>query len=190
MRYFLDKRKTAIGDEIGSKITHTYIEIEFPVDDDSSYVIYVIPRNQNSAFVATCWDHTFDKLVSNLDEDTFEMIAETWPTLAALLYNGVKQLYRQGALIVLEDLDDGENKWFVASIAGNISFSSFKDLFNERMQEVTQLVLARTIQLSRELNENQPNMLNAISNGFMKGVGTAVLAGVASFLGIDPPSDA
>lgn len=182
MRRFIDERKTAIrDDEIGTKVTHAYFEIEFPLDKDSGLIIYVIPRSKNSAAVMTCWEHAFDELVSNLDEDTYETVARTWPTLAKLIHNGINDRYRDGALIRLEDFDDCEAKWFVASMVGNVSFDNPEDLFCERMQEVTNIVTAKTLQLFQELNENTPNWFEAIGKGFIKGF----ISGIAAFF-IDP----
>jgi hypothetical protein len=153
-------------------------------------VFYIIPRNEHSAFVATCWEHAFDEVIADLDEDTFETIVETWPTLAILFHNGIKDLYREGALILFEDFDYGENKWFIASIAGNISFTSAEELMGERTREVIQVVLARSMQLLIELHENKPSISREIGKGIAKGIGYAIAGtlaiGLAAFLGIDP----
>ena len=185
MRPFIDQRKTANGEEVGIKTTNSYIECEYPANEDTACIVYIIPRNENSALVATCFEHIFDKLVSNLDEDTSETIAETWPTLAKLLYNGINDLYQEGALVVLEDCDYCENKWFVTSIAGNISFESVEKLFGERMQEALELVISTSMTLWVELNENQPNMLRELVKGFLKGLGIATVATVCALLGIN-----
>ena len=186
MRSFIARRKTVNGEEVGIKTTNSYIECEYATNEDTACVVYVIPRNENSAWVVACFEHNLDELVSNLDKDTSEAIAETWPTLARLLYNGISDRYQEGALVVLEDSDYCENKWFVASIAGNISFENLEDLFGERMQEVIKLVISTSMTLWVELNENQPNMLREFGKGFFKGVSIAVTATILAFLGIDP----
>jgi hypothetical protein len=189
MRPFIDDRKTSTPDEIGHKVTNTYVEIEIPLGESLGSVLYIIPRSEHSALIATCWDHVFDEMIENLDEDTFETIVETWPTLAILFHNGVKDLYREGALILLEDFDDGEQKWFVASIAGNIAFESAEELFSERTKEVIQVVLARSMQLFTELQEKEPSLLRGIGKGIARGIGAAIggvlAVGLAAFLGVD-----
>ncbi|MBD2777552.1 hypothetical protein [Iningainema tapete] len=185
MRPFIDRRKTAIGEEVGVETSKSYIECEYPIDEDTVFVVYIIPRNENSAWLVTSFEHVFDELVSNIDEQTSETIADTWPTLASLLYNGIKDRYQEGALLVLEDSDYCENKWFVASIAGNISFETLEDLFGERIQQAVQLVISKSMTLWIELSENRPDILREIWKGFLKGLSTAVAATVFAFLGID-----
>jgi hypothetical protein len=185
MRPFIDRRKTASGEEVGIKTSKSYIEIEYPINEDTAVVVYIIPRNENSAWVASSFEHIFDELVSNIDEQTSEAIADTWPTLASLLYNGVKERYQEAALVVLEDSDYCEKKWFVASIAGNISYDTPEDLFGERIQQATQLVISKSMTLWLELSEKRPNALREFGKGFLKELSTAVAATVFAFLGID-----
>lgn len=186
MRTFIDERRTSKGEELGSEVTKTYIELEIPIGDSHACVVYIIPRSEHSAFVATCWDHAFDSILEDLDEDTAETISETWPTLATLLNNGVKDLYREGALIVLEDFDDGERKWYCTSIAGNISFENAEKVLSERTNAVLQVVLSKSVQLLTELNENQPSVLREIGKGVGGAIAATLALGVATFLGIDP----
>jgi hypothetical protein len=186
MRPFIDERKTSTQEEVGSTITNSYIALEWPIDDSRAFVVYLIPRNTHSVFVATCWEHAFDQLLQGIDEDTAETIGETWPTLAALLYNGADDLYREGALILLEDFDDGERKWFLASVVGNISFENVEGLLGERTDAVMQLVAQKSVQLLTELNENEPSTLRAIGKGVAQAVGTGLMVGLLAVLGVDP----
>lgn len=194
MRSLVDKRVTTKGrrqsEGPGIDVTDGYIELEIPIDRTKAMVVYLIPRSSRSVWVATCWDHAFDEILEDPDEDTLEVIEGTWPLLAQLLANGFKDRYREGALIVLEDLDDGENKWFVASVAGNISLEDPEKLFAEKTQKVIQVVLSRSAELAQELSENEPSALKALGRGIGKGLGTligsTVAAGVAVLLGIDP----
>lgn len=186
MRPFIAQRKTANGEEVGIKTTNSYIECEYPINEEVAYVVSIIPRNENSAWVAASFEDTFDELLRNPDRDTFEMIANTYPTLDRLICNGMSDRYQKGGLVVLEDMDYCENKWFVASIVGNISFESVEDLCGERMQEAINLVISTSMELWVELNENKPNMLWEFGKGFLKGVGIAVTATVLAFLDIEP----
>jgi hypothetical protein len=185
MRPFIDRCKISHGEEVGIETSNSYIECEYPIDKDNAYIVYIIPRNENSAWVVTCFEHIFDELVSNIDEDTSEAIADTLPTLASLLYNGIKERYQEGALVVLEDTDYCENKWFVASIAGNISLDSLEDLFGGRIQQTIQLVISKSMTLWVELSEHRPDILREIWQGFLKGLRVAATATFFAFLGID-----
>jgi hypothetical protein len=173
MRPLVDERITTKGksqsEGPGIEVTEGYIELELPLDCTKALVVYLIPRSSMSVWVATCWDHTFDKIIEDPDEETLEVIAETWPTLAQLLVNGFKDLYSGGALIILEDLDDGENKWFVASVAGNISLEDLAKEF-PKIQKVIDVVLSRSAELAQELSENKPSVLKAIEKGMVKGI--------------------
>lgn len=185
MYFFVSQRRSAKADEPEIKLTNSYIEIESSIDKESSMFMYIIPRSEHSAFIAICLDDMFDSIVSDLDEDTFETIVDTWPTLAQLLVNGVNDKYQNGALIRLEDADYGDNKWFVASIAGNISFDSQESLFCDRTSETIGLVLEKTTQLLSEVQEREPSTLKAIGKGILAGLGLGLLSGAAQALGID-----
>lgn len=80
MRFFLNTEpsRKLQGDTIRHRVTNTYVEFEVPIN--GYYVVfYLIPRNDYSAFIATCWDFTFDQVVSQLDDvDYREVVAETW----------------------------------------------------------------------------------------------------------------
>ncbi len=184
MKSTFDSRKNAVDEPVIST-TNSYIEIEIPLNENISSFVYLIPRNSNSVFVVTCWEHFFDDLVSNIDQDDFETISETWPTLGELLINGIKDRYQYGALIVGEDPDYGENKWFIASIAGNISFDNEEELFGERTNEAIGIVLEKSLKVFVELNERSPSMTRAILKGIGAGVGAVVVAALSAFLGVD-----
>jgi len=186
MRPFIAQRKTANGEEVGIKTTNSYIECEYHINEEVAYVVYIIRRNENSAWVAASFEDTFDELLRNPDRDTFETIANTYPTLHRLICNGMSNRYQKGGLVVLEDTDYCEKKWFVASIVGNISFKSVEDLCGERMQEAIDLVISTSMELWVELNENKPNTLWEFGKGFLKGVGIAATAAVLAFLDIEP----
>ena len=165
--------------------TNRYLEIAYPFDDEDSVHIYIIPRSSTQAFVAVCLDHAFDSLFEDFDEDSMETVAETWPTLAALLVNGVKDRYSEAALIRLEDEDDGESKWFVATVVGNISFDDAENVFTPRTQESIRLIIEKTLSLFQELATREPSMGRAIGKGILEGIGAGVAVGIAAYFGID-----
>jgi hypothetical protein len=186
MYVFLSETRNAENNEPALRATNSYIEIEVPFDDEEvSIFMYIIPRNKHSAFVAICLGDMFDEMVEDIDKDSFDTIKDTWPTLACLMINGINDKYQNGALIKLEDADYGDNKWFVASIAGNISFDSEEELFCDRTKESMATVLATTSRLLSELQERKPSMLRAIGKGIMAGLGIGVFTGVAQALGIN-----
>ena len=187
MRFFLDTESGAglEGDDIKLKTTASYIEVEYSIED-VFLVLYFIPRSSTSFFIATCWDDLFDSILGQVeDESDLETIVETWPSLAQLLANGIDDKYSGGALIKLEDADTGEPKWFVTSVAGNLDLEREDGLFNERTAEVSQLVLAKSLELFTQLQENKPSMLRAMGRGLAAGVGAVLLGAVSVFFGGD-----
>ncbi len=192
MRYFIDSNSdpSLEGDDVKYKVTNCYIEFEYP-GDDFFFVLYLIPKTSNSVFIATCWERAFDEILDNLDdEDYVETMTETWPTLARLLANGINDRYSEGALIKLEDFDTGEPKWFLASVCGNLDFENIEEIFGDRTQEVTQLVIQQSLELLQELNENKPSILGAFGKGIVRtlvgGLAVTGIAAVGALFGIDP----
>jgi len=185
MYFFVSKKRSGKGKEPDIRVTNSYLEIEMPIDDDSSIFTYIVPRSERSVFVLICLDDMFDTLMNELDNDSFETISDTWPTLAELLMNGAKDKYKSGALIRFEDADYGDNKWFVASVAGNISFESEDEIFGDRTMEALEVVMERTKELLTELQEREPSMLKAVGKGILAGLGLGLLSGAAQAFGID-----
>ena len=187
MKNFIDTN-SASGkpDEIMFRTTPSYVELEMIKDEFSIYV-YLIPRTETSFFVTTCWGDNFDGLLTELDEDSFEILADTWPTITKMLINGANEKFQEGVLIRLEDADYGEIKWFATTVAGNVKISeNFDDFFEqERIQEAIQLVIQRSVEISNEF-QNEPNTGKYIWKGIKKGVGWGLAAGFLGALGIPP----
>jgi hypothetical protein len=181
MRTFIDERQTT-SEDTDLHFTNCYVEVETPLDTNTSSYFYLIPKTETSVFVATCWDDAFDKLLQG-DEGDLEIVADTWPTLASLLSNGVQDKYRDCAMIRLSDLDDGDQKWFLASVAGNIKLDNADELLGDRTMEVAMKVVARTAELLNELQTRSPSAWKQIGK-FAAGVGIALLLGA---FGIDGP---
>lgn len=188
MKDFIDKKTS--NEEFDIQFTNTYIELEILLDSSNSYYLYIVPRTQNSAFVLASFDNTFDAMIEDLDEDQLEIICDTWPTLATLFYNGIKDKYSNGALIILEDNDNGDKKWFVSAIAGNIDFDSMEGVFTPRMLESIGLVLSVSQKLVIELSDNKPNHIRHGAKNLVKNAGKVVvgvgLATLCTYFGIDP----
>lgn len=174
MKSFVDRRVTTT-EGTSFDFTNCYIQVEMPIDTEMSVFVYIIPKTESSVFVATCWDDAFDKLLT-ADEDDFETIADTWPTLAALVINATQDKYRECAMIRFADYDDGDQKWFLASVAGNINLDDTEQLLGDRTMEVAKKVIARTTELSNELQSRSPSAWKQIGK-FAAGVGMAFLLG-------------
>lgn len=178
MRYFMDSvpGQNVIGDNdsLMFRSTNNYFELIYPIDESSYIVVNVIPRNDYSCFVATCFDDGFDEVVENLNDDDYaEVVCDTWPLFAQLLQNGARDKYSQGALIKLEDFDTGDVKWFLASVAGNLSFDDLGSLLSsEQMENAIKVVLDKTADLCNELTTKTPSNVKY----FFKGMGQGLLA--------------
>jgi hypothetical protein len=186
MRSFLDSPTNPNSTEPTIHATRGYLEIEWPINESTCAVLYAIPRTESSAFIVTSWEDSFDEFLNNTDSNDWETVVETWPTLATLLSNGVNDKYRDGALIRLDDIDYGDAKWFVASVAGNVSFDSEESFFTERTVDTMQTVMSKSAELMVELRENKPSIARAIGKGIMSGLGTLALSAIAITLGADP----
>jgi hypothetical protein len=178
MRLFIDACKISQPDDIGSIVRKHYIELEMPLNDSLASIVYIIPDSAYSALIATCWDHTLDHLVEGITQDTLQQ--HTWPTLSALVDNGSQHLYHEGIVTCLDDLDCGDEKWFVVSPIRDISFHSVEALFRPPTHEVIHLVLGKSMQLLVEVQANIPHLLPRVerrrpqSIGYMLGATAAV----------------
>lgn len=173
MRFFIDSTPgcEAVGDEnLMLHATNNYIELIYTIDESAYFIVNIIPRNNYSAFVATCLGDCFDEVVDNLDdEDYVETLCDTWPIFVNLLKNELKDKYSEGALIKLEDIDTGDPKWFIASIAGNLNFDSIEDLLCDQTKLAVDTVIAKTVELYKELSTKSPSKTKAFLKGFLKG---------------------
>ena len=173
MRFFLDdiSGKNLEGDdEFKYQVTNCYIEFEYKLQDETFAVVYLIPKDNHSVLVATCWDTIFDFVLENSDdEDFWETVCETWPDIAQLIANGIQDQYSEGALIKFEDFDTGDLKWFLASIAGNLDLEDIESLVSERTQETIGLVLKKSIEVFQELTEKKPSTIRQVAKGFSRG---------------------
>ncbi|MEN6624263.1 MAG: hypothetical protein ABFD50_22290 [Smithella sp.] len=185
MRFFLDSEtgEGLHGDgKLKFGVTNCYIEIEICINN-SYLVLYYIPKGDHSFFVATCWERLFDDILENIDDNDYrDTIIHTWPTLAKLLFNGANDKYREGALIKLEDYDDGEPKWFVASVVGNIDIEDISDFVTGKSGEIAKLVIEKSLALYTELNNEKPSTMRSV----IKGLTTGIAIGICAYFGIDP----
>lgn len=169
MKYFLQNTKDAelTEGELHYRITPRYVELT-QRKGDLCLVWYLIFRDAYSLIVATCWENMFDSMVIE-DDDDISNIRDTYPTQAQVIRNSVGGRFSQGALVQMEDFDDGELKWFVISIAGNINISSADDLFEGRTADASKTVLDKSVTMLLEIQNNKPSYLKTILRGLKKG---------------------
>lgn len=157
MRRFIDYRKTSGLEKIGSVCTRRYIEMEIPLDTKLASIVYIMPQNSHSALVATCWGDIFDQPLAYLQEAPYRTANESWPLMAALLANATNKAYTE-ALLRVNDLDHehGQFKWFVVSEVEGITCDDMESLVGDRTQQVMEAVLATSMKLLLEVQENAP----------------------------------
>ena len=163
MDFFISEKSTPSPNVIGTDefkviITDSYVELNLKIDKtDSYFVFYLIPHTENSVFVVSCWDDTFDNIIENSDDEScLENLFDTCPLIATLLSNGIKDKCSDGALIKLKDYDNGDNKWFLASIAENIKFDNINTILCDRTIETINLVKEESMLLLSELHKKKP----------------------------------
>lgn len=149
------------------RLTPRYVEF-VQREKSLALVFYMIFRDEHSLIIAACWDHTFDSMQID-DEDDIKNIGDTYPTIAQLIRNTLGKRYSQGALVQMEDFDDGEPKWFVVSVAGNLNLRSADDLFQERIVQVLSIVLDKSTTALLEIQNNKPSYTGTILRGLKKG---------------------
>jgi hypothetical protein len=170
------------NDDPDYEVTECYMQFEVPVDSDSSFYTYLIQRSENTFFIAACLNDVFDSLIENFDNDLVNVYNDAWPNLITLLQNGVNDKYQNGALIKLEDQDCGENKWFLATVVGNMKIEKLDDFFNDKVVDAIKLINSKAIALFTELNDNEPSVLKAIAVGAKQGVVEGIINGVKIWL--------
>ena len=83
--------------------------------------------------------------------------------------NALNTRYSDGVLLNMEDPDDGERKWVVGTVVGNILVNSAKELeqvmFSERMMNAYLLVMAASITLAQEI-ATRPNPTISVAEVF------------------------
>jgi hypothetical protein len=170
MKYLIqDSDDVKLEDEnLNLRLTPSYVEIAQKRESIVLY-FYLIFHNNHSLIVATCWDHIFDKMQIE-DEDDILNINDSYPSLAKLIRNTISGLFSQGALVRLEDPDDGEIKWFIVSIAGNLVINSGDDLFEGNTKKAIDTVLENSFTILGEFITNKPSYFGTIWRGFKKGL--------------------
>jgi hypothetical protein len=132
LRSFLQQRRAtgAYKDAVkGIRFLDTpcYKEFEAPLDSGSFCVIYIVPRNEHSVFVCACMPDNISAVVNTVvmmdsqrQRATLQTYQEAWPLLMDLRSNGLAERYSPAALTDMEDPDHATNRWFLATVVGNL----------------------------------------------------------------------
>lgn len=171
MKYFLDMTTKPKEEKTEVNITPQYLEIQKYMVDNGGGITYtyVIPWNDHALFISACWGHQFDgwgKLIADpkMGKTWFKILKDTYPTPGQLLENGVSGRYSQGVLMNIEDPDDGEQKWVIGTVVGNLSINNTEELeyllSSDRMVEAYTLVISSSVQTVVELTTRKISTKN------------------------------
>lgn len=160
MRPFLvDSRSKSVPDlehgEWRIWITPRYYEWEFPSfnNDGTHLVIYLLPRNQTSLTVVACWERIFNGWLEVLGEsqEVRKEVERSWPIFSQILLNTLNKKYSAGVLTLLEDPDTVEEKFFLASVLGNVDAAD-PMTWGERGNEIIRYLGGLSLLLLEELS--------------------------------------
>ncbi|HXI12042.1 MAG TPA: hypothetical protein VNM92_05285 [Thermoanaerobaculia bacterium] len=182
MNFFFDPSVVPIEESTYCRSTPSYLEFQkHSVDSPGASYTYLLQWSDHAYFIAACWGHQFDEWVPLLQDRKMGktwlgVVKETYPTLGQLLENGIAGRYSEGALLNIEDPDDGERKWVVGTVVGNLSVTSVEELeqvlLSDRMMQAYSVVLVssfigleelatRTISAKSKLKSYGRAMFNA-----------------------------
>ena len=182
MKFFLDAESRPGIEETYIRPTPAYVELQkHSVDPPGISYIYLLFLDEHSLLVAACWLHQFDDWSSLLEDRKmgkhyFRLIKDTYPTVGQLLDNAVNARYSGGALINIEDPDDGERKWVIGTVVGNVAFRSEEEfmslLDSERMMEAFVTVLGSSFVAVEEMTTRSipwTSSARLFGHGFLQG---------------------
>lgn len=190
MKYFLEDFAEVQSEETFYFVTPSYIElIKTVVNPSSISRTYIWLVQDYTFFICTCWEHQFDPWMQLLIErpggiNWFRTLSETYPTAGRLLTNAHTERYSDGVLVNLPDPDDGERKWFIGTVVGNVHLESEDQLqtflLSDRMMDSYLRVWMPTFELLDELQtRNIPtsrklkDMGVSFFKGFSEGIETS-----------------
>lgn len=175
-------------EEVSVRVTNSYFELEyFDKKARESTFVYLLPRCDKSLWVVANWETVFD-FVLHRSEQELGLIRERFPVLGELIHNGIRDKYGKGALIRLEDPDEGETKWFIAGVAGNLDLEKDDIWSAPQLHQALKRVHEACGQLSQEmasLSSDQPDDdWTEIKRGFLRGVGKVAAVTLLGVLGL------
>jgi hypothetical protein len=184
MRFFFDSSVRTAQSEFLVRETPAYWELITSLNEPDlkgASFFYVIPQSEYSVLTAACWGHDPDAMYQlfldkNFGDDWLKVFCETYPIQGQLILNGIHERFSDGALVSLLDPDDGETKWFVVTVVGNIEVGSEPDdqtsadeyglvgnqrfLMHSRLQEAIQLVGLKSFEAAIEYQANEISTVN------------------------------
>lgn len=154
MRLLLGDRETGEGEAVGYKQTNSYIEMEFPLADNSVMVVYLLPTSHHSAYVGTCWGHLFDHLIIDMRSSTLKKIDSRWPLLARLVQSAISKDFEDCALLHLKDPDSSDRVFCLVKAVDGLDFSSMDGIFTDQTNQAVLDTMAKSHELLEELDRN------------------------------------
>jgi hypothetical protein len=163
MKFFADMATKPSQEGTVINGTPAYIELATHspnADPPGSSYLYVVPTDEHSYIVSACWERQFDQL-SELIADPklgklwLKVLLETFPVFGSLVVSGIEGYYSDAAIVNMADPDDGESKWFTATVVGNMSVQSAEDLEQRRFIEAYELILGKSFTVAGELATNE-----------------------------------
>lgn len=162
--------------------TVSYLEIQQPVPNLSLvYNVYIFRHSETALLVVAHLnlDRMFQILEQQLVDPTLggvynKTYRETWPYFFSLIDNYINQRMSEGAILRMEDPDNGDHKYMVGTIVGNVDLSSVKEsdlLFrSQRISDAHAVVIKSCTkvvqeQATRKVNTFKIGLRGAIAGG-------------------------
>lgn len=166
-----DPETIELADGFNVIIKDYYCEITIKMSTDFCcyFVLYLIPKDDYSFYLCTYWEDSLDFML-DASNDTHWIVAKTWPTLYSLLQNGSKDRYSEGAMIRMNNYDNGNVEWFLTTTINgeDIAAAINSDVFLEKVAFVKDL----TLQICDEL-EKEPDKKTLAWEGIKQGANEA-----------------
>lgn len=98
---------------------------------------------------------------------------ETWPTLFSMLDNTVNRSLSKGALLRIDDPDNGDQKWVIGTFLGNVDLSNlskeYKQSIDKQFIDAHVFLIQTCAKIVNELETRQPNKLKLFFRGSVAG---------------------
>jgi hypothetical protein len=181
MKPWFEEEPALPQDSVDTRQSVSYVEIQRQVAN--------VPGKYFSYFLRTGENHILSVALLGLEEffRTLEQqllnptlgstwattYRETWPTLFSMLDNSVNYTFSKGALLRIEDLDNGDQKWVIGTYVGNIDFSEsseeYKLVLDQRLLDAHILVVQSCARIHDELCNRKPSKLKLFFRGARAG---------------------
>ena len=158
MRTFFDEGTVLGHDTLTIHRTSKVIEMEFPGHQGSMFT-YLLPKEDNSAWVVACWGNALDFLNDLEKKDRKSEVTAKWPEMARLLKNGTNKRFAAGALVQVSDPESGELRWGVMTEVKGVDVTqNAGNLWGfPQLLKAIEVVHKASATMYKELKENQPN---------------------------------